>query len=300
MQKTLLLRSRIIKAMRDYFAEHNFIDVETPILGRSTPEGARDYLVPSRVHWGRFFALPQSPQLYKQILMVAGYDRYMQVARCFRDEDLRADRQPEFTQLDLEMSFVDAEDIIGMIDGLMKYLAKEILGIELQLPLPRITYDEAMRRFGHDAPDVRYGMEIVDASDLARQTEFRVFRGAVDAGGFVRGIKIDKRAEEFSRKRIDELTDFVKHDFGAKGLAWFRCEAMVRYGRRSARTWNQRCWRASRRHLLASGRPDPVAGRQLGSYLQRSARTTQTPGRRTADVRSQADALLVGCRVPHV
>lgn len=225
MQQTLILRSRIIKAMRDYFADHNFIDVETPILGRSTPEGARDYLVPSRVHWGKFFALPQSPQLYKQILMVAGYDRYMQVARCFRDEDLRADRQPEFTQLDLEMSFVDAEDIIGMIDGLMKFLAKDILGIDLQLPLPRITYDEAMRRFGHDAPDVRYGMEIVDASDLARQTEFRVFRGAVDGGGFVRGIKIDKRAEEFSRKRIDELTEFVKHDFGAKGLAWLRCEA---------------------------------------------------------------------------
>lgn len=225
MQQTLILRSRIIKAMRDYFADHNFIDVETPILGRSTPEGARDYLVPSRVHWGKFFALPQSPQLYKQILMVAGYDRYMQVARCFRDEDLRADRQPEFTQLDLEMSFVDAEDIIGMIDGLMKFLAKDILGIDLQLPLPRITYDEAMRRFGHDAPDVRYGMEIVDASDLARQTEFRVFRGAVDGGGFVRGIKIEKRAEEFSRKRIDELTEFVKHDFGAKGLAWLRCEA---------------------------------------------------------------------------
>lgn len=225
MQRTLLLRSRIIKGMRDYFADHNFIDVETPILGRSTPEGARDYLVPSRVHWGKFFALPQSPQLYKQILMVAGYDRYMQVARCFRDEDLRADRQPEFTQLDLEMSFIDAEDIISMIDGLMKKLAKDILGLELETPLKRITYDEAMRRFGHDAPDLRFGMEIIDASDLAKQTEFRVFRGAVDGGGHVRGIKIDKRAEEFSRKRIDELTEFVKHDFGAKGLAWLRGEA---------------------------------------------------------------------------
>ena len=225
MQRTLMLRSQIIKVMRDYFAEHRFIDVETPILGRSTPEGARDYLVPSRVHWGKFFALPQSPQLYKQILMVAGYDRYMQVARCFRDEDLRADRQPEFTQLDLEMSFVDADDIISMIDGLMQRLAREVLGLELKLPLPRMTYDEAMRRYGHDAPDVRYGMEIVDCSQLARQTEFRVFRGAVDGGGFVRAIKIEKRAEEFSRKRIDELTEFVKHDFGAKGLAWLRCEA---------------------------------------------------------------------------
>ncbi len=224
MQRTLVLRSQIIKAMRDYFADNRFIDVETPILGRSTPEGARDYLVPSRVHWGHFFALPQSPQLYKQILMVAGYDRYVQIARCFRDEDLRADRQPEFTQLDMEMSFVDAEDVIQMIDGLMMQLAKELLGIELQLPLPRMTYDQAMERYGSDAPDLRYGMEIVDCSDLARQSEFRVFRGAVDAEGFVRGIKIEKRAEEFSRKRIDELTEFVKHDFAAKGLAWFRVE----------------------------------------------------------------------------
>lgn len=224
MQRTLILRSQIIKSMRDYFAENGFIDVETPILGRSTPEGARDYLVPSRVHWGHFFALPQSPQLYKQILMVAGYDRYVQIARCFRDEDLRADRQPEFTQLDVEMSFVDAEDIIGMIDGLMSKLAKELLGIDLQLPLPRMTYDQAMERYGSDAPDLRYGMEIVDCSDWARQSEFRVFRGAVDAGGFVRGIKVEKRAEEFSRKRIDELTEFVKHDFSAKGLAWFRVE----------------------------------------------------------------------------
>ncbi len=224
MQDTLILRSHIIKAMRDYFDQHQFIDVETPILGRSTPEGARDYLVPSRVHKNHFFALPQSPQLYKQILMVAGYDRYIQVARCFRDEDLRADRQPEFTQLDLEMSFVDNEDIIGMIDGLMTKLAKDILGIELKTPLPRITYDEAMRRFGHDAPDLRYGMEIVDITSIAKETEFRVFRGTADAGGFVRGIKIDKRAEEFSRKRLDELTEIVKNDFGTKGLAWFRCE----------------------------------------------------------------------------
>ena len=224
MQHTLALRSQIIKSIRDYFDEQGFIDVETPVLGRSTPEGARDYLVPSRVHWGHFFALPQSPQLYKQILMVAGYDRYVQIARCFRDEDLRADRQPEFTQLDMEMSFVDADDIIGMIDGLMARLAKQHLGIDLPLPLPRMTYDEAMRRFGSDAPDLRYGMEIVDCSQWARQSQFRVFRGAVDGGGFVRGIKIEGRAEEFSRKRIDELTEFIKHDFGAKGLAWFRVE----------------------------------------------------------------------------
>ena len=224
MQNTMMLRSSVIKRMRDYFEQHDFIDVETPILGRSTPEGARDYLVPSRVHWGQFFALPQSPQLYKQILMIAGYDRYIQVARCFRDEDLRADRQPEFTQLDMEMSFVDSDDVIGMIDGLMAKLAKELLGVELQTPLPRMTYDDAMSRYGSDAPDLRFGMEIEDCSDLAKQTAFRVFRGAVDAGGFVRGIKVSKRAEEFSRKRIDELTEFVKNDFGAKGLAWFRVE----------------------------------------------------------------------------
>ena len=224
MQDVLQLRSQIIKMMRDYFEQQNFIDIETPILGRSTPEGARDYLVPSRVHDGEFYALPQSPQLYKQILMVAGYDRYIQVARCFRDEDLRADRQPEFNQLDVEMSFVDADDVMGMIDGLMQKMALDIKGLELQLPLPRMTYDEAMRRFGSDAPDLRFGMELIDCSDLAAKAEFRVFSGAVESGGVVRGIKADGAAENFSRKRIDQFTDWVKQDFGAKGLAWFRVE----------------------------------------------------------------------------
>jgi aspartyl-tRNA synthetase len=224
MQDILQLRSQIIKMMRDYFEKQNFIDIETPILGRSTPEGARDYLVPSRVHDGEFYALPQSPQLYKQILMVAGYDRYIQVARCFRDEDLRADRQPEFTQLDVEMSFVDADDVMGMIDGLMQKMAQDIKGLELQLPLSRMTYDEAMRRFGSDAPDLRFGMELIDCSDLAAKAEFRVFSGAVESGGVVRGIKADGAAENFSRKRIDQFTDWVKQDFGAKGLAWFRVE----------------------------------------------------------------------------
>ncbi len=224
MQKTLILRSRIIKTMRDYFEENDFIDVETPILGRSTPEGARDYLVPSRVHHNAFYALPQSPQLYKQILMVAGLDRYVQVARCFRDEDLRADRQPEFTQLDMEMSFVDADDIIGMIDGLMVRLAKDVAGIDLQLPLPRMTYDEAMERFGHDAPDLRFGMEIVNCTDLAAEAEFRVFKEPATTGGVVRGINAKGAAAKYSRRQIDELTDYIKHDFGAKGLAWFRME----------------------------------------------------------------------------
>ncbi len=197
MQRTLVLRSRIIKAMRDYFDEHQFIDVETPVLGRSTPEGARDYLVPSRIHRGKFYALPQSPQLYKQILMVAGYDRYVQVARCFRDEDLRADRQPEFTQLDMEMSFVDANDVMSMIDGLVVRLAREILGLDVQAPLPRMTYDEAMRRYGHDAPDLRFGMELVDCTDLAAQCEFRVFHDVAQNGGFVRGIRAPRRQSDF-------------------------------------------------------------------------------------------------------
>lgn len=239
MQQTLLLRSRIIKTMRDYFEEHRFIDVETPILGRSTPEGARDYLVPSRVHRGRFYALPQSPQLYKQILMVSGYDRYVQVARCFRDEDLRADRQPEFTQLDLEMSFVDADDVMGMIDGLVQRLAKEILGLEVELPLPRMTYDEAMDRYGHDAPDLRFGMELVDCTALAGESEFRVFRAVADAGGRVRGINAKGGSSQFSRKRIDELTDYVKQDFGAKGLVWFRVDDDQKLQSSSAKNFSE-------------------------------------------------------------
>ena len=224
MQKILLLRSQIIKSMRDYFAEHDFIDVETPILGRSTPEGARDYLVPSRIHHGAFYALPQSPQLYKQILMIAGYDRYVQVARCFRDEDLRADRQPEFTQLDVEMSFVESDDVMGIIDGLVVKMAKDILNLDVDTPLPRMTYDEAMERFGHDAPDLRFGMELIDCTDLAAEVDFRVFRSVADSGGRVRGLNAKGAASNYSRKGIDELTDYVIQDFGAKGLAWFKVE----------------------------------------------------------------------------
>ncbi|MEC7695929.1 MAG: aspartate--tRNA ligase [Planctomycetota bacterium] len=225
MQQTMLLRHRMIKLMRDYFDEHDFIDVETPVLGRSTPEGARDYLVPSRVHPGSFYALPQSPQLYKQILMIAGYDRYIQVARCFRDEDLRADRQPEFTQLDIEMSFVTADDVIGIIDGLVAKLAKDILGLDVPLPLSRMTYDEAMERYGHDAPDLRFGMEIVDVTAWAGKTSFRVFQSVATSGGRVRGINAKGASDRYSRKGIDELTEYVIQDFGAKGLAWFKVEA---------------------------------------------------------------------------
>jgi len=224
MQETMILRHRMVKLMRDYFDEQRFIEVETPMLGRSTPEGARDYLVPSRVQQSCFYALPQSPQLYKQILMVAGFDRYVQVARCFRDEDLRADRQPEFTQLDVEMSFINAEDIIGVIDGLVQRLAKEILGLELNLPLPRMSYDEAMERFGHDAPDLRFGMELIDLTDLAAEAEFRVFRDTAASGGRVRAINAKGAADRYSRKGIDELTAFIMEDFGARGLAWFKVE----------------------------------------------------------------------------
>ncbi len=251
MQNTLVLRHRIIKIMRDYFDAFDFIEVETPMLGRSTPEGARDYLVPSRIQQGSFYALPQSPQLYKQILMVAGYDRYIQVARCFRDEDLRADRQPEFTQLDLEMSFINADDIIGVIDGLVVRLAKEILNLELSLPLPRMTYDEAMERFGHDAPDLRFGMELIDLTDLAGQTEFNVFRSAAESGGRVRGINAKHAADRYSRKGIDELTAFLVEDFGAKGLAWFKVDAEGKLASPIAKNFTRRY---AGKHRPAHGR----------------------------------------------
>jgi len=224
MQENMFLRSRMVKIMRDHFDVLGFIDVETPMLGRSTPEGARDYLVPSRLDHGSFFALPQSPQLYKQLLMMAGFDRYVQVAKCFRDEDLRADRQPEFTQLDVEMSFVEADDVMGVIEGLVKRTALEILGIDVPLPLPRLSWDEAMERFGHDAPDLRYGLEIVDLTAIAGESDFRVFRGAVESGGRVRGLRVPGSAAKFSRKDLDDLTA-VAVEGGAKGLVWLKVEA---------------------------------------------------------------------------
>jgi aspartyl-tRNA synthetase len=225
MQKTLLLRHRISKVMRDYFDELGFVEIETPMLGKSTPEGARDYLVPSRVVQGQFYALPQSPQIYKQILMIAGYDRYFQIARCFRDEDLRADRQPEFTQLDVEMSFVNSDDIIEIISGLMVRLMKEVLGRKITLPIPRMGYDEAMKRFGHDAPDLRFGMELIDMTDIAKETEFRVFRDVADSGGRARAINAKGAAEKDSRNDIDGLKTWVIEQFGAKGVAWLKVDA---------------------------------------------------------------------------
>ena len=224
LMKNLLFRHRVAKLTRDYFDENGFIEIETPMLIRSTPEGARDYLVPSRVHKGSFYALPQSPQLYKQLSMVAGFDRYIQLARCFRDEDLRADRQPEFTQIDMEMSFADETDIMQIIEGFMKRLFAETLGVELQTPLPRYTYRECMERFGSDKPDMRYGMEIIDVSETVAGCGFAPFESALDAGGSVRGINAKNACEKLTRKELDKLTDYIK-GCGAKGLAWVKLGA---------------------------------------------------------------------------
>ena len=221
LQKNILLRNKIAKITRDYFYDNGFIEIETPILMKSTPEGARDFLVPSRLHNGEFYALPQSPQLYKQLSMVAGFDRYMQIARCFRDEDLRADRQPEFTQIDLEMSFVDVDDVLSLIEGFMHKLFKEAIGVELPEKLPRLKYKDAMDRYGSDKPDTRFGMELFDLSEIVKDSGFGVFDGAIAAGGTVRGITAKNAAAVLTRKEIDKLTEHAK-GIGAKGLAWVR------------------------------------------------------------------------------
>ncbi len=221
LQKNILIRHKIAKVTRDYFDENGFVEIETPMLIKSTPEGARDFLVPSRIHNGTFYALPQSPQLYKQLSMVAGFDRYMQIARCFRDEDLRADRQPEFTQIDLEMSFVDMEDVLAVGEGYISRVFKEVLGVDVQLPLPRLTYNEAMERYGSDKPDTRYAMEIFKLDDIVGNCGFGVFASTVAGGGTVRGITVENGASVFTRKEIDKQTEIVK-GIGAKGLAWIR------------------------------------------------------------------------------
>ncbi len=217
MQRNLMLRSQIAMSTRQYLFEQGFLEIETPILQKSTPEGARDYLVPSRVHPGKFYALPQSPQIFKQLLMVSGMDKYYQIAKCFRDEDLRADRQPEFTQVDMELSFVTEEDVIAVNEGLFQRIFKDTLGVEIPLPLPRLTWQQAMDRYGSDKPDTRFGMELFDISDIAEKCGFQVFAQAVANGGSVRGIKAEHAG--LSRKEIDALGEFVK-TYGAKGLAW--------------------------------------------------------------------------------
>ena len=221
MQRNLTFRHKVVKVTRDYFDENGFTEVETPMLIKSTPEGARDYIVPSRVHQGSFYALPQSPQLFKQLLMVGGTDRYMQIVKCFRDEDLRADRQPEFTQIDLEMSFVDMDDVIAMQEGFLKRVFKDVMNIDIPTPFPRLTWDEAMERYGSDKPDTRFGFELKKLNDVVAGCDFKVFTDALEAGGDVRGICIDGGSDKFSRKDIDKLTNETKA-YGAKGLVWIR------------------------------------------------------------------------------
>lgn len=223
MQRNLSFRHRLTKLVRDYFDENGFTEVETPMLIKPTPEGARDYLVPSRVNQGAFYALPQSPQMFKQLLMVAGTDRYFQIVKCFRDEDLRADRQPEFTQIDLEMSFADSDDVIGMQEGLLKRIMKELKGIDIDTPFPRLTYKEAMERYGSDKPDTRFDIELNKLNDIFEESDFMVFKDALETGGDIRGISVPGGAAEFSRKKIDKLTDEAKH-YGAKGLLWIKVE----------------------------------------------------------------------------
>ncbi len=221
LQKNLMMRHKIAQVTRDYFYENGFLEIETPMLVNPTPEGARDYLVPSRIHHGSFYALPQSPQQYKQLLMLAGFDRYIQLARCFRDEDLRADRQPEFTQIDLEMSFVDEDDIMQICEGYIARLFRDVMGKELSLPFPRLTYKEAMERYGTDKPDTRFGMEIQDISELVKSSGFSVFSSAATSGGSVRAIVVKDAAEKLSRKEIDKLVEHAK-GIGAGGLAYIR------------------------------------------------------------------------------
>ena len=218
LQKNIMMRSKVTTLVRSFMADEGFIEIETPTLCKSTPEGARDYLVPSRVHPGEFYALPQSPQIYKQLLMCSGYDRYFQIARCYRDEDLRADRPPEFTQIDMELSFVDVDDVIDVNERLLAKLFKEVIGVDVQLPIQRMTYKEAMERFGSDKPDLRFGMELCDVTDVVKDCEFVVFKNAIEAGGSVRGINAEGQGA-MPRKKIDALVDFAK-GYGAKGLAY--------------------------------------------------------------------------------
>ncbi len=221
LQRNIMMRHKITKVVRDYYDEQGFIEIETPMLIKSTPEGARDYLVPSRLYHGEFYALPQSPQIYKQLLMVSGFDKYMQIARCFRDEDLRADRQPEFTQIDLEMSYVDTEDVLKVNEGFVKRLFKEILDVDIKLPLPRMKYADAMNFYGSDKPDLRFDMKIIDLSDIVKDCGFSVFTGAIENGGSVRAICAKNAVDTYTRKNIDRLTESAK-GIGAKGLAWIR------------------------------------------------------------------------------
>ena len=228
MQRNLTFRHKIVKCTRDYFDEQGFTEVETPVLIKPTPEGARDYIVPSRVHNGYFYALPQSPQMFKQLLMVGGTDRYIQIAKCFRDEDLRADRQPEFTQIDLEMSFAGVDDVIEVQEGFIKRVMKEVKGVDVVTPFPRLTYDEAMERYGSDKPDTRFDIELIKLNDVFEGCGFELFTKNLAEGGDIRGICVPGGAAEFSRKKIDKITNEVKH-YGAHGLIWIKNDGGCRY-----------------------------------------------------------------------
>lgn len=217
------MRHRTTQAIRNFLNDDGFLEMETPILTKSTPEGARDYLVPSRVHRGQFYALPQSPQLFKQLIMMGGFEKYYQIARCFRDEDLRADRQPEFTQVDIETSFLTSDEIMDMTEQMMRYVLKEVRNVDITLPLPRMSYDEAMARFGSDKPDTRFGMELIHVSDIMENSSFKVFKGAIESGGKICLLNVKGQAANYSRKDIDKLTDFVKV-YGAKGMAWLKVD----------------------------------------------------------------------------
>src|SRR5699024_3824658 len=221
LQNTFKIRHKTTESIRNYLSKNDFLDMETPILTKSTPEGARDYLVPSRVHEGEFYALPQSPQLFKQLLMMSGFEKYYQIARCFRDEDLRADRQPEFTQIDIETAFLSSDEIMELVEGMMQQIMKDVLDIEINLPFEKMAYDEAMNRFGSDKPDTRFDLELVHVSDVIKDAEFKVFSGAVKAGGKVALLDVKGQANKYTRGDIDGLTEFVA-EFGAKGLAWMK------------------------------------------------------------------------------
>ncbi len=261
----LLLRYRMTKLIRDYLDGQGFIDIETPVLTKSTPEGARDYLVPSRIYQGKFYALPQSPQLFKQILMVGGLDRYFQIVKCFRDEDLRADRQPEFTQLDMEMSFVQPEDVIGVVEGMIALLFRELKGIDVSRPFQRLTWEEAMGRFGSDKPDMRFGLELHDFTDALRQSRFKVFAAAIEKGGVVKGIRIPNGGE-LSRKDLDDMTPFVA-TFGAKGVAWTKI--------------TEEGWQSPISKFLSEAEQkqiELIAGAQVGDIVLFSADTAKVVG----------------------
>ncbi|MGH7901196.1 MAG: aspartate--tRNA ligase, partial [Thermodesulfobacteriota bacterium] len=221
MKENIILRHEVVKATRNYLNSNGFLEIETPFLTRSTPEGARDFLVPSRLSPGEFYALPQSPQILKQTLMISGFDRYYQIVRCFRDEDLRADRQPEFTQIDLEMSFVNEDDVINIVEGMLKTIFKDAKGIEIQTPFPTISYDDAMLKYGNDKPDTRFNLELSNITEILRNSEFKVFSDAVKKGGIVKALNLKAKASKISRKEIDDLVEFAK-SLGAKGLAWIR------------------------------------------------------------------------------